>query len=237
MARGNHVMSITAERYIYMCVCVCVCVYSSFRHSSGRAAAASHYNSGKQFVSGTSQNLAEAGFVLVREDYWNIPGIVSLGGFLVRVPFFLFFFFQRIVTLRRLLLHLGEQLRNTTFMRGSTWRRTSLHGSSVFLLLLTNTRSEHWRWSFHGFLNLNFFTTVVALVDNLHRFQKTFRTLSFSLPMLLAPPLNQRRSITFAPDRPRFSTPARQHFVSLSCSSSDCCSRRIAILRETERQE
>jgi hypothetical protein len=24
-----------------------------------------------------------------------------------------------------------------------------LHGSSVFLLL-TNTRFEHWRWSFHG---------------------------------------------------------------------------------------
>jgi hypothetical protein len=33
-----------------------------------------------------------------------------------------------------------------------------LHSNSVFLLLLTNTRSEHWRWSFHGFLNLNFFT-------------------------------------------------------------------------------
>jgi hypothetical protein len=48
--------------YIYM--------YSSFRDSSRRAAAAAHYNSGKQFVSGTSQNLlAEAGFVLVREDY------------------------------------------------------------------------------------------------------------------------------------------------------------------------
>jgi hypothetical protein len=50
--------------YIY------IYVYSSFRHSSGRAAVASHYNSGKQFVSGTSQNLlAEAGFVLAREDY------------------------------------------------------------------------------------------------------------------------------------------------------------------------
>jgi hypothetical protein len=54
----------------------------------------------------------------------------------------------------------------------------SLHGSSsVFLLLLTNTRSELWQWSFHGFLNLNFFTPVVALVNSLHRFQKTFRTL------------------------------------------------------------
>jgi hypothetical protein len=53
-----------------------------------------------------------------------------------------------------------------------------LHGSSVFLLLLlTNTRSEHWRWSFHGFLNLNFFTPVIVLVDSLHNFQKTFRTL------------------------------------------------------------
>ncbi len=45
-------------------------MYSSFMHSSGRAAATSLYNSDKQFLSGTSQNLlAKAGFVLVREDY------------------------------------------------------------------------------------------------------------------------------------------------------------------------